>query len=493
LGEKDDIIRRGRFEAPQDREAAAFLSSLDQDRRMAAADIWVDKAHVLMLWRQGLVADDHAKKLLDELDSIARDLEKLSSNCYEDIHLMIETELIERLGEDIGGRIHTGRSRNDEVATCLRIVLRDEILEIIGDLCELEELLLDISRRHTKTVMPAYTHLQRAQPTTLAHHLLAHCGALLRDAVRLIDCYRRVDVCPLGAGAVATTSLPIDPELTSTLLGFAGTFRNSMDAVSSRDFLVEALFCLSSVALSLSRMAEEIVLWSTSEFAFLSLSDEFSSTSSIMPQKRNPDVAELIRARASSVVGSLVSAMSICKSLPFSYNRDLQEATPHLWAGLDLVKAMVNVMRGIISSAKVDEGALRRAAAGGYLWATDLADLLVTLEGLPFRTAHSIVAEIARDGLHDLDARMLKRRVREAAERVAGRPVEIPADELSRLLDLGHCVEARGIRGGPAPRSVEKAIEEVSAEVSEILRWRSDRIRAIDDARRKVATMHAEI
>ena len=494
MGERgNDIIRRGRFELPQDKAASVFLSSLEQDRRMGSADIWVDKVHVFMLFKQGLISRGHAKKIVKELDQISSKLDELFSEGYEDIHLLIESELISRLGEEIGGRIHTGRSRNDEVATCLRIVLREDILDITGRLCELESLLLDLSDKHRSTVIPAYTHLQRAQPTTLAHHLLAHAEIILRDILRLVDCYRRVDICPLGAAAVATTSLPIRPEMTARLLGFSEAFRNSMDAVSSRDFLVEALFCLSSVAISLSRIAEEIVLWSTHEFGFLSLGDAFSSTSSIMPQKRNPDVAELVRARASSVLSSLVAAMSICKSLPLSYNRDLQEATVHLWRGLDTVKAMISVTRGAISSAKINEEALRRAAREGGLWATDLADLLVTRGGLPFRTAHSVVATVVKEGTRWNDTSDLKRKVEEVAMEVTGRPLKITEEELSRVLDPDRSVESRKVRGGPASDSVEREIQELSSEVSRILSWRKERKEKIDDAREELAKLLDQI
>ncbi len=491
---KDDILRRTRFSSPQDEGVAQFLSSVAQDAKILEADVWVDKAHVLMLVKQGIIDRDHAHAILAALDSILEsDRTELLSRRSDDIHILLESELIQRLGEDIAGRLHTARSRNDEVAACIRISLRDELLSIIAGICRMQGTLLELASTHTATIMPGYTHLQHAQPTTLGHHLMAYVSSLGRDAARLMECYERVNTNPLGAAAMSSTSFPIDPKLTSALLGFGSECDNSTDAVASRDFALEALACLAIMGINLSRLAEEIILWSTTEFAYVQLSDEFSSTSSIMPQKRNPDVAELSRARISSVVGSLMAAFSVCKSLPLSYNRDLQEATAHLWRGTETMKSILAAMEGLMSGMKVDKEAMVRQATRGLLWATDMADLLVSDLGLPFRTAHSIVAGLAETWEEGLQPTEIARRIAESAKNVTGREATIDEAKIRRVMDMEAVLSKRKACGGPAPSQVRKAIRKARAAVDRSVAWIRLQEERIESAKRELASLRASI
>ncbi len=491
---KGSIIRRSRFERPQDEEAARFLSSMSQDRKILEADIWVDKAHVLMLNRQGIISKEHALAILGALDAIASaDPDELLSKKSDDVHVLLETELIRRLGEDVGGRLHTARSRNDEVACCIRIALRDELTLILEGISKLQVVLLNLAAQHTKTIMPGYTHLQRAQPTTLAHHLVAHAYALQRDAARLMSCYDRTNVSPLGAGAMASTSYPIDPELTADLLGFESVARNSIDAVASRDFLLEALSCLSILGTNLSRIAEELILWSTSEFGFIQFSDEYSSTSSIMPQKRNPDVAELARARTSTVTGCLFSAFAICKALPLSYNLDFQEATTHLWRATETMRSILAVLSGAISTMTVRGDAMRQAATAGLTWATDLADLIVLEHGLPFRTAHSIVAAVVRDSTGESDPERISAAISRASREVVGREIVIPNEKLRRILDVESSIASKKACGGPSPAEVQRSIRRLRASVNRNLLWAAAKQRRISTSKEKVAALQAAL
>jgi len=494
MTDRNSIIRRSRFKRPQDEAAAEFLSSLSQDRKILDADIWVDKAHVLMLNRQKMVSNEHARAILSALDAIASsNREKLMSKKSDDVHILLETELIRRLGEDVGGRLHTARSRNDEVASCIRIALRDELMLILKRICELQNALLELASEHRHTLMPGYTHLQRAQPTTFAHHLMGHAYALGRDAGRLMGCYDRTNVSPLGAGAMASTAFPIDPRLTASLLGFESVAQNSIDAVASRDFLLEALSCLSILGANLSRMAEELVLWSTSEFGFIQLADEYSSTSSIMPQKRNPDVAELVRARTSSVMGSLVSGLAICKALPLSYNMDFQEATAHLWRATEAMEPILAVLRGAVSTMRVQKESMGRAAAWGLPWATDLADLIVTEQGLTFTTAHPIMAAVARDWSDDKDPARIASEIARASKEILGKEIVLAPDKVRQALDVQFSLTRKKACGGPAPAEVRKSIRRLKGSVGRNLAWLSGKQRRIDSAREQVATLQAAL
>ena len=474
----DDILRRGRFKAPKDSFALRYSSSIDFDRKILEADILVDMAHTIMLTETGILSKEDGAKILDALDKIrGMDYEELTRGDFEDIHVAIETRLIQMLGENVGGRMHTARSRNDEISTCLRLRLRWDLQEVMSLTIDLMKTLLLIAKEHIWTIMPGYTHCQRAQPVTLAHHLLAYFDMFQRDLERLLESYKRVSKSPLGAGALATTSFPINRQLTAELLGFEGIVENSIDAVSSRDFLLEALLCLAILGSNISRLAEELILWSTSEFGFVELPDEYTSTSSIMPQKKNPDVMEITRARCGQIFGDLMSCLSIIKALPLTYNRDLQQLTPNAWRAIDNVKEILVILRKVLEKAKFNEDKMAKATYESFVTATDLADMLVREKGIPFRTAHTIVGALILEamekelGLDQIDSKLLDM----ISVRVYGKPLAVDNDKIKDALDPRKSVERRKVVGGPSPEIVEKALkrreevlEKLSSEVSKI-------------------------
>jgi len=440
-----------------------YLSSRKADERIFEADLLVDKAHLVMLKEQGLISLEVCSKIIAALDDLMQ-AGSQSLGAGEDVHEAIEAHILAQVGPE-GGRMHTGRSRNDEVATCIRLALRAQMLDLMQEQLSLITTLVNLAEKHTKIVIPGFTHTQHAQPTTLAHHLLAHADAAGRDFSRLEDAYLRVNQSPLGAAAFASTGFKIDRNRTCHLLGFEGLVENSMDAVSTRDFILEVLADLSILMVNLSRLAEELVLWSTSEFGYLELDNLYASTSSIMPQKKNPDTAELARGKAGSVLGSLMAALSICKGLPLSYNRDLQEVTPHLWRSLDWARSTVRILDGCVSSLKFNLERLEKSSGAGFSTATEIADSLVRITGMPFRTAHRIVGRIAasgsRPGLAELDEIALEIAGYRASER------GFSEADLERALDPRSNVALRANTGGPAPVETERMIRDRLGRIAE--------------------------
>ncbi len=491
-GERD-ILRRGRFDGEQNRSALQFLSSKEQDRNILEADIWVDKAHTLMLHRKGIIGSEEAGPILRALSKIESEPWKdLSKGEYEDVHVLLESRIIDIVGEEAGGRLHTARSRNDEVATCIRIALRWRILETMDLLLKLVEKFVDISEKHLETVMPGYTHLQHAQPTTLAHHILSHAFALQRDITRLISCYERLNLSPLGSGAMACTTYDIDPVFSAELMAFDGVIENSMDAVSSRDHILEVLSCLSILGVNLSRLLEEIILWSSTEFGFVKLADEYSSTSSIMPQKRNPDLAELSRARISTLMGSLFSSLTICKALPQSYNRDLQEVNAHLWSATDIVKGILSLTSGLFSTLTIDERALQEAAGKGFPWATDLADFIVQNFDIPFRTAHTLVATLTKELNDQAGPSEIRRQLVNSSSKILGKEIKPGNQELQEILDPDTSIRRK--RGnGPSPKSTGVMIEEIRKSQKSNLEWLEKRELAINQAKERVSSLQERL
>lgn len=494
MTKENNILRRTRFDRAQDESTSDFLSSMDQDYKILEADIWVDKVHVLMLDKQNIISTEHAIPILKALESIASiDSSRLGTRGFEDVHVFLETELIKRLGDSTGGRLHTARSRNDEVATCIRISLRDDLLITLEAVTRLQGTLLELASGNLTTIMPGYTHLQHAQPTTLAHHLMAYAFALQRDISRLMGCYELVNVSPLGAGAMSSTSFPIDPNLTARLLAFNGVAENSIDAVASRDFIVEALSCFSILGVNLSRLIEEIILWSTAEFGFVQLADEYSSTSSIMPQKRNPDVAELARGRISSLFGSLFSALSICKSLPLSYNRDLQEVTAHLWRGTETMKSILPILNGILSTISINKEAMKDGADRGLPWATDLADLLVSEFDLPFRTAHSVVAEVAKHWEEGKEPENVSQEIAKASKEISGKEILLEECKIREVMDVQSRIRLKRVCGGPSPSEVEKSILNLKKTVKKNESWIDGNRKRIKLAKEEVVALQAAL
>lgn len=478
---RSDQIRQGRLSGERSANLEHFLASMDADRWIAEADLLVDMAHLLGLRRQGIIDEVPARALMAallDLHDHGLPAEAFDER-FEDIHAGKEACLIDRVGEDIGGRLHMGRSRNDEVATCIRIRLKQEIIALVRSLADLRATLLDVAAGHTETVMPGFTHLQHAQPTTLAHYLLAYEQAFSRDAARLREAYVRVDVSPLGSAAFASTGFPLDRDYTARLLGFARPAANSMDAVAARDFALEVLSSIAICMTTTSRLCEELVLWSTSFFGFVQLDDAYCSSSSIMPQKKNPDVAEIMRAKAGTVAGALTAAITITKGLPMSYNRDLQELTPHLWRGVEAARESLPLLSGMIGTATFNTERMAAEAGRGFSTATELADVLVREYGLAFRTAHRIVGRAVRHG--SLDLATLEGAAREAAG-LSVVDLGVTQERIDAVLDPRHAVAVRTITGGPAPAAVAVQLAEQKELLARDVAWAKETETALSRA-----------
>ena len=446
---------RGRFKAPRLPEVEAFTASLPFDRRLFRHDIRGSIAHARMLAKVGLITTGEAREIEAGLKEVAAEI---SSGRFrftvadEDIHLAIERRLTEKIGAT-GGKLHTARSRNDQVALDFRLYLRDEIAEVIGLVRGLRAALIKVARANVETVMPGYTHLQRAQPVSLAHHLLAYVEMFARDRERLEQALERTAVMPLGAGALAGSTLPIDRRMVARELGFRRIAENSIDAVSDRDFAVDFLAAASLIAVHLSRMAEELILWTSSEFSFAELPDEFSTGSSMMPQKKNPDLLELIRGKTGRIIGDLVAMLTILKGLPLAYNSDLQEDKERVFDAIDTVKPALDLVTKLWPRIRFNRAAMR-AAAGGFALATDLAEYLVA-RGAPFREAHEAIGSLVRETA--------------AAGRAIG---ELTLDDLRRYsplfgadaiagLNAESSMRARKLVGGPAPETVRRRLKQL--------------------------------
>jgi argininosuccinate lyase len=435
----------GRFgdEAPAE-ELLAFTASLPFDRLLAADDLEGSRAHVRGLEHAGVLDRGEVAILIAALDRVGEELDGGTFAFQpgdEDIHTAVERRVTEIAGP-LGARLHTGRSRNDQVATDLRLYAKRELAEVGRRVLRLQEILLERADEAGDAYLPGYTHLQRAQPVLLAHHLLAHGWALARDVDRLLDARRRADVSPLGAGALAGSSLALDPDWVASELGFASRFENSLDAVSDRDFVAESLFALALLGVHLSRIGEEVVLWTSDEFGFLKLADAYSTGSSMLPQKKNPDIAELARGKAGRLVGNLTGLLVTLKGLPLSYNRDLQEDKEPLFDSVATVKLALGAIGGMLETARPVLDRMQEAADSPFSAAVDLAEHLVS-QGTPFREAHSIVGALVRDAL--------ERHV-PLAELVAAHPAF--GEEAEALLEPGVAVQRRTTPGGAGPKPV---------------------------------------
>ena len=387
----------GRFTQPTDKFVEEFTASIEFDQRLYRYDIQGSKAYAEMLGRQGIITVKEADQIITGLNEILQDIEAGQfefSVALEDIHMNIEARLIERIGT-VGGKLHTGRSRNDQVAVDIRLYLRDEIDTILDYLQKLESSLIQQAEENLVVIMPGFTHLQTAQPLLYSHHMLAYREMIARDSSRLRDLHVRFNVLPLGAGALAGTTFPIDREWLAEQLGFDGVTRNSIDSVSDRDFAIEFCSFASILMMHLSRLSEELVLWSSADFDFIELSDSFCTGSSMMPQKKNPDVPELVRGKTGRVYGNLISLLTLMKSLPLAYNKDMQEDKEPLFDSIDTVKGSLKIFANMIAEMNVKGDNMRIAAARGFSTATDVADYCVR-KGLPFRQAHEVVGKTVR-------------------------------------------------------------------------------------------------
>ena len=444
---------RSRFQKEMDKSVQQYTASISFDQRLFRQDIAGSIAHAKMLARQGIISEKEAELITKGLVSIREEIEQGKFQYkpeLEDIHMNIESRLFEKIG-DVAGKLHTARSRNDQVALDLRLFTKEVIEETIQKLKGLQGALLKVAEDNKSVVMPGYTHLQRAQPILIAHHFLAYFEMLQRDIQRFKDCLKRTDVLPLGSGALAGVPYPVDRSYLAQELGFSQISQNSIDAVSDRDFVIEYQAAASMAMMHLSRLAEEIILWSSAEFGFIEIDDAYATSSSIMPQKKNPDVAELARGKTGRTYGNLLSILTTMKALPLSYNRDLQEDKEGLFDTADTLLSTLEVFAGMVRTLKVNTGRTRQAAREGYILATDVADYLVN-KGIPFRQAHQIVAELVNyaiqqdKGLHQLELGEYQRFSPLFTEDVCAITVE-------------SSIAARNILGGTAPQQVKAQLK----------------------------------
>lgn len=445
----------GRFTKETDKLVYNFNASITFDRKFYRQDIEGSVAHVTMLAKQGILTGEEKEAIIDGLNEILLDVENgtlMITEEYEDIHSFVEANLIDRIG-DAGKKLHTGRSRNDQVALDMKLYTRKELIETAEELQELLKVLLKLMEEHLDTYMPGFTHLQKAQPITLAHHLGAYFEMFKRDMQRLYDIYERMNLCPLGAGALAGTTYPLDREYTAELLGFAGPTLNSMDSVADRDYLIEFLAALSMIMMHLSRFCEEIIIWNTNEYRFVEIDDAYSTGSSIMPQKKNPDIAELVRGKTGRVYGALISLLTTMKGLPLAYNKDMQEDKEMAFDAMDTVKGCLALFTGMIKTMRFRKDVMAESAMKGFTNATDAADYLVG-KGVPFRDAHGIIGRLVLYCINkdtSIDALSLE-------ELKAICPVF--EEDIYEAVSLKTCVEKRLTIGAPGQKMMKKSIEE---------------------------------
>lgn len=487
-------MRRGRFEKPMESSTSEYTSSLEEDVKIFQTVVKINIAHVMMLANKGIIPKPDASKILKALvklhDTDVSTLEMRPE--MEDIHMVVEEFVVKEAGEEAGGKLHTAKSRNDQVAAAIKMVLRDDVLKVEEALLGLVEALLTKAEKNLNTVMPGYTHLQVAEPTTFAHNLTAHANALLRDVKRVEETFEFLNSSPMGACAFAGTGFPIDRSQVANLLGFKKIDNNTMDAVSSRDFALQVVSALAISMVNMSRLAEEVLLWSSSEFGMIEVPDEFSSTSSIMPQKKNPVVAETVRANTARVFGDLMGVMSLVKALPQSYNLDFQELTPMLWDAVDHTRVAAEIMGRMMAGVEPKREVMRQKANAGFSTATELADTLVWETGIPFRDAHSVVGRMVSNAVADgktMDQLTLED-FQKASQDVLGKKLDIPSADFAAALDPVGAVAGRELPGGPAPKAVASQLKILRDKVkqhSKLLRVRARSIQKIESKLMKKA------
>lgn len=443
----------GRFTKETDQMVYQFNASISFDKRFYAQDIRGSIAHVMMLAKQGILTEEEQQKMISGLEGILRDIEDgvlEISDRYEDIHSFVEATLIERIGEP-GKKLHTGRSRNDQVALDMKLYIRDEVYAADHLLKELLEVLLGIMEEHIDTFMPGFTHLQKAQPITLAHHMGAYFEMFKRDRFRMKDVYRRMNYCPLGSGALAGTTYPLDREYTAELLGFTGATWNSMDSVADRDYLIEFLAALSTVMMHLSRFSEEVIIWNSNEYQFIEIDDAYSTGSSIMPQKKNPDIAELVRGKTGRVYGALMSLLVTMKGLPLAYNKDMQEDKELAFDAIDTAKGCLSLFTDMLRTMKFQKEQMEKSARNGFTNATDAADYLVG-HGVAFRDAHGIVGQLVLSCIEK--GISLEEMTLEEYQQIS----PVFQEDIYDAISLKTCVEKRNTLGAPGREAMEQVI-----------------------------------
>ncbi|MGB9959291.1 MAG: argininosuccinate lyase [Candidatus Bathyarchaeales archaeon] len=438
-------------------DVVKFTSSIKSDQKLLKAVIAINQAHVIMLMEQKIIQWAEGVKLLQALNKLTPEMTLDPS--LEDVHMVVEEKILETCGPEVGGNLHIAKSRNDQVATAIRMELRENLLNVMSRIVELQEALIKLAEGHLKTLFPGYTHMQLAQPVTFAHYLLSYIDCFERDFQRLGESYARVNLSPMGAGALATSSFPINRERVAELLGFSGLIENSIDAVSSRDFALETMAVLALTAVDISRLVEDLILFGSSDFGLIELPDDFCSTSSIMPQKKNPDVLEVIRARMSQILGNFTTSAATIKALPFGYNLDFQEITPRLWESLEIVESSLDMLSKLAPNLKVHEDALAKPQFS-FLAATELANILVRKYKVPFRSAHKIVGSTVRELISK--GLTLNNVTPELVNRVAGSfgfALNVKTEDLREAVDLQKIVESHNVVGGPSPKEVARMLK----------------------------------
>ncbi|MFQ6011270.1 MAG: argininosuccinate lyase [Nitrososphaerales archaeon] len=458
-------IYRSRLSKDVNKNVLNFLSSMREDARFFEEDILGTEAHVIMLGEQKIIPKEDLKKIVTSLEKIRKKYGqgKLPLNTqHEDVHEFIEDQVILNIGISSGGRMHTARSRNDQVALDLRLRLRNELNELSIKLLSTIEEIIKRADRERETVMALYTHGQQAQIGLLSHYLLGYADALLRDLGRISDSYGRVNLCPLGSSAIGGTSFPIDRRRVSDLLGFDGLLENSMDAVTSRDFIIETLAVLAILMSGLSRMTEDLIQWSTAEFGYIEVGDAYASVSSVLPQKKNPDTLEMVRGRTGNLIAALVATLTIVKGLPSGYNRDLQQTKPPLFFSLDGASASLDIMRGVIKTMKVNKTAIQKQVKSSYALAPDLADFLTRKKGLPFRQAHQVVGQAVKQlsGKGKDMSKLDPSSISALSKKLTGKSVNLTKKELQSILDVKSSLKARVSQGGSSPEEDKRMSNE---------------------------------
>ena len=452
----------GRFTKETDKLVYNFNASISFDQKFFRQDIHGSIAHATMLGAQGIISKDDSEKIVEGLKSILEDIEsgKLEiTDEYEDIHTFVEANLIERIG-DAGKRLHTGRSRNDQVALDMKLYTRDEIGNVDEELRELLQVILRIMKENVETYMPGFTHMQKAQPVTVAHHFGAYFEMFKRDRSRLSDIFARMNYCPLGSGALAGTTYPLDREMTARLLGFTGPTLNSMDSVSDRDYLIEFLDALSIIMMHLSRFSEEIIIWNSNEYKFVELDDAYSTGSSIMPQKKNPDIAELVRGKTGRVYGALMSLLTTMKGIPLAYDKDIQEDKELTFDAIDTAKGCISLFKGMIDTMTLNKDIMEASAKHGFTNATDAADYLVR-KGVPFRDAHGIIGQLVLYGIEHHKA--LDDFTLDEYKAVC----DVFDDDIYDAISLKTCVEKRLTIGAPGKSAMDAVIAQYEQYLAE--------------------------
>jgi argininosuccinate lyase len=451
------LLRGGRIDSAR-KDVVKFTASIKDDEKILESVIKINQAHVIMLIEQEIIDEKTGSKLLAALIELSPKI-KLSRK-LEDAHLAVEEKVNNKVGSEVGGNLHIAKSRNDQVATAIRMRLRTEILEIINIIVTLQNSLIEMGMKHTQTLVPSYTHLHPAQPVTFGHILVSYVDALERSLKRLEETFPRINLCPMGAGAIATTSFPINRKRTAKLLGFDGIVENSIDAIGSRDFVLETLANLTLLAINISKITEDFILWSAPDFGIIDLPDNFAFTSSIMPQKKNPDILEVIRARMSHILGNFVTSATIMKSLPSGYNLDFQELTPKLWESIDIISTSMFMLSELVKHLNLNKNIFAKKILN-YSTTTELANLLVVKYNVPFRESHKIIGAVVKILLdNNLELSDLKPElIKKIAKEYTGINLVIKIEDIKEHISPKKFVESHKTTGGPAPTEVERMLK----------------------------------